>query len=153
MNDRTAKNVIRPNPNGSAISTERSAEQFGRTSAKITSNYRGKNWQKIMAKNNCNLLLIVIALFTYFTYYLVEKVISNNFEGFHTQKMAKFRQIGRTELRTNLTERSAEPVRSTLAERSAEPFGFGRTLLGLHPFNVCLPILVTSTKDITGLLL
>ena len=43
--------------------------------------------------------------------------------------MANFRQIGRTELRTNLTERSAEPVRSTLAERSAEPFGFGRTLM------------------------
>ena len=42
--------------------------------------------------------------------------------------MANFRQIGRTELRTNLTERSAESVRSTLAERSAEPFGFGRTL-------------------------
>ena len=42
--------------------------------------------------------------------------------------MANFRQIGRTELRTNLTERSAEPVRSTFAERSAEPFGFGRTL-------------------------
>ena len=30
--DRTAKNVVRPNPNGSAISTEGSAEPFGRTS-------------------------------------------------------------------------------------------------------------------------
>ena len=37
VNDRTAKNVVRPNPNGSAISTERSAEQFGRTSVKKTS--------------------------------------------------------------------------------------------------------------------
>ena len=63
VNDRTAKNVVRPNPNGSAISTERSAEQFGRTSAKITSNYRQKIskklWQKIIATfftiyNICN---------------------------------------------------------------------------------------------------
>ena len=36
VNDRTAKNVVRPNPNGSAISTERSAEQFGRTLVKIS---------------------------------------------------------------------------------------------------------------------
>ena len=47
VNDRTAKNVVRPNPNGSAISTERSAEQFGRTSAKITKKYGAKNGFKI----------------------------------------------------------------------------------------------------------
>ena len=33
MYDRTAKNEVRPNPNGSAIPTEGSAEPFGRTSA------------------------------------------------------------------------------------------------------------------------
>ena len=45
------------------------------------------------------------------------------------QKLLFFRENGRTELQTNLTERSAEHVRFILAERSAEPFGFGRTLL------------------------
>ena len=43
VNDRTAKNVVRPNPNGSAISTERSAEQFGRTSSQNNANLSAKN--------------------------------------------------------------------------------------------------------------
>ena len=47
VNDRTAENVVRPNPNGSAICTERSAEQFGRTSGQKYGKIWAKNWQKI----------------------------------------------------------------------------------------------------------
>ena len=46
VNDRTAENVVRPNPNGSAKSTERSAKQFGRT---FSQKY-GKIWTKKLAK-------------------------------------------------------------------------------------------------------
>ena len=49
VNDRTAKNVVQPNPNGSTISTESSAEPFGRTSTKITSKY-GQKISKIDGK-------------------------------------------------------------------------------------------------------
>ena len=57
------------------------------------------------------------------------------------EKMAIFRENGRTELRTNLTERSAEHVRSILAERSAEPFGFGRTLFAKALPNAPYPVM------------
>ena len=57
--------------------------------------------------------------------------------------MANFRQIGGTELRTKLTERSAEPVRSNLAERSAEPFGFGRTLGPMNQTRPCTATIIT----------
>ena len=49
--DRTAKNAVRPNPNGSAISTEGSAEPFGRTSAvfgKILGQMFGPKWPKYL---------------------------------------------------------------------------------------------------------
>ena len=50
VNDRTGINLVRPNPNGSVISTEGSAEQFGRTSTKITSKH-GPKLSKIDGKN------------------------------------------------------------------------------------------------------